>query len=116
MCERRGYAMLIQGGDPQIREALAEPLKARLKQLRPPEPAKPPVDWAKVARRVKVAVGNTKGAEDYAILRAAAEQEYRMPELTRLARARERLLAVYALAWLSLKEYFNWEGQKWRCG
>ena len=114
MCERRGYAILIQGGDPQIRAALAEPLKARLEQLRPPEPAKPPVDWAKVARRVKVAVGNTKGAEDYAILRAAAEQEYRMPELTRLARARERLLALYALAWLRIQTMFDWEGAQWR--
>ena len=71
-------------------------------------------DWDELAKLVKVAIGNTKTSEDYAILRAAAEQEYRMPRLSQLRRARERLLAVYALAWLSLKEYFNWEGAKWR--
>lgn len=114
MCERRGYAMLIQGGDPQIRAALAEPLKARLEQLRPPEPAKPPVDWREVARLVKVAVGNSKTAEDYMILIMAARQEYSPPRQSERTRLRDRLLALYAVACMRIQNYFNWEGAKWR--
>lgn len=123
MCEgKRGYVVMIQGGDPEISGAIAEGIKAGMGAdlLRPGDRGRlleiRKADWDELAKLVKVAIGNTKTSEDYAILRAAAEQEYRMPRLSQLRRARERLLAVYALAWLSLKEYFNWEGQKWRCG
>ena len=105
--------MLLQGGDPEISGALAGPLKERLEQM-PAKAAKPPEDWAKVARRVKVAVGNTKTAEDYMILSVAAEQEYRMPRPWPLQKTRERLLAVYAMTWLRLRTLFDWEGAKWR--
>ena len=73
-------------------------------------------NWSEVAKLVKVAVGNMKSAEDYAILRAAAEQEYRPPRTSELQRVRERLLAVYALTWMRLQTMFDWEGQKWREG
>ena len=151
MCEiKRGYAMLIQGGDPEISGALADPLRERLEQLgegdliRPASRATFPTggrllgderpgrllgdertgrllegegtNWSEVAKLVKVAVGNMKSAEDYAILRAAAEQEYRPPRTSELQRVRERLLAVYALTWMRLQTMFDWEGQKWREG
>ena len=131
--------MLIQGGDPEISGALADPLRARLEQLgegdliRPASRATFPTggrlwgderpgrlmegegpNWNEVAKLVKVAVGNLKSAEDYAILRAAAEQEYRPPRMSELQRVRERLLAVYALTWMRLQTMFDWEGQKWR--
>ena len=151
--------MLIQGGDPEISGALADPLRARLEQLgegdliRPASRATFPTggrllgderpgrllgderpgrllgderpgrllegegtNWSEVAKLVKVAVGNMKSAEDYAILRAAAEQEYRPPRTSELQRVRERLLAVYALTWMRLQTMFDWEGQKWREG
>lgn len=121
MCERRGYAILIQGGDPEISDALADGmLAARGNDLSSPsganchEEAGRTTNWAEVARLVKVAVGNTKTAEDYMILRMAAEQEYRTPRRRALYKERERLLAVYAMICLRIRDYFNWEGAKWR--
>ena len=117
---KRGYVVMIQGGDPEISGAIAEGIKAGMgaELIRPGERGRlleiRKDDWDELAKLVKVAIGNTKTCEDYAILRAAAEQEYRMPQLSQLRRVRERLLAIYALAWFNIREYFNWEGAKWR--
>lgn len=113
---KRGAVLLLQAGDPEITGPLKDGVlagrAARLEAQRK-QPAE--VDWSKVARRVRVAVGNTKTAEDYMILRSAAEQEYRVRRRGgRLARLAEALLGAYALTVYRLHEYFNWEGSRWR--
>ena len=71
-------------------------------------------DWHKVAKLVRVAVGNTKTAEDYIILRVAAEQEYRPRRGGRLSRLAEKLLAIYALTVYRAAQFFDWEESRWR--
>ena len=72
------------------------------------------MDWSEVAKLVRVAVGNTRTADDYMILRSAAEQEYRVRDCGPLGRLAEALLAVYAMAVYHVSRYFDWEGSRWR--
>lgn len=113
---KRGAVLLIQAGDPEISGAIAEGMLAgRAAQRRPCGEGMTEAKGREVARLVKVAVGNTKTAEDYMILRSAAEQEYRVRRRGgRLARLAEALLGAYALTVYRLHEYFNWEGSRWR--
>ena len=113
--------MLLQGGDPEISGALAAGIMAaRGNDLSRPCGAPSPegegkgTNWQEVARLVKVAVGNTKTAEDYMILIMAARQEYSPPRQSECTRLRDRLLALYAVACMRIQNYFNWEGAKWR--
>ena len=133
MCEaRRGYVVLLQGGDPEISGALAAgtltaieargdeephpalratfPTGGRLAgdeaaEGRPSETE--PVDWGEVAKLVRVAVGNTKTQEDYLIMRAAAEQEYSVRRGGTLRRLAEALTVAYGLIVCGLSAAFH---------
>ena len=119
MCEsRRGVVMLLQAGDPEISGAIAEGMLAgRAAQRRPVGEAGGGMteeQRRELARLVKVAIGNTKTPEDYLILCMAAEQEYRTPRRSELSRAAERLLTAWAMMCYRVREYFRWEGSRWR--
>ena len=146
MCEvkqgvRRGAVLLIQAGDPEISGAIAEGIMAGRKMsndLSRPFGAPSPegeglgtgrglteAQRREVARGVKEAVGNTKGPEDYALLRFEAELEYgeSLYEPGPMARLAEALLGAYALTVYRLHEFFRRErksatsGQHiWLCG
>ena len=118
MCEtRRGYVVLLQGGDPEISGALAEGAMAGREKRRddlfrpfgPPSPKGEgePVDWGEVAKLVRVAVGNTKTQEDYLIMRAAAEQEYSVRSGGALRRLAEALTVAYGLIVCGLSAAFH---------
>ena len=110
MCEaRRGAVVVLQSGDPEISGAIAQGViegreRAKRDLIRPASRAAVPtgerlsegetVDWSEVAKLVRVAVGNTRTADDYMILRSAAEQEYRVRDCGPLGRLAEALLAV----------------------
>ena len=141
MCEtRRGYAMLLQGGDPEISGALAGGIMKGMEQATP-HPAMRATfhsrgrlleeerraveaeidrqaierdagtDWRAVARDVKVAIGRNLGPEDYAIMRAAAEQDYRVHEPGPILRA---ALGLYGMAIYAGMRFMAWEEAKWR--
>ena len=130
MCEaRRGAVVVLQSGDPEISGAIAQGVmegreRAKRDLIRPASRAAVPtgerlsegetVDWSEVAKLVRVAVGNTRTADDYMILRSAAEQEYRVRDCGPLGWLAEALLAVYAMAVYHVSRYFDWEGSRWR--
>ena len=115
---KRGAVILTQSGDPEITGAIAEGILAgRAAQRRLNGGTGEGMTEAQrreLARLVKVAVGNTKTPEDYLILCMAAEQEYRMPRHSELSRAAERLLTAWAMICYRVREYFRWEGSRWR--
>ena len=144
---KRGVVMLIQAGDPEICEPikagiLAGREKAKEDLIRPasratiptgerllegetagerPDEARGAVaagaDRRELAKLVRVAVGNTKTAEDYMILRAAAAQEYRVRSAGGpVGRLAEALLGAYALAVYQVNRFFAWEESRWREG
>lgn len=119
MCEvKRGVVMLIQSGDPKISGAIAAGMLAgRAAQRRPFGETGGGMTEAQrreLARGVKVAIGNTKTPEDYLILCKAAEQKYSTPRRSDLRRAAERLLTAWAMMGYRVREYFRWEGSRWR--
>ena len=131
---KRGAVLLIQSGDPEISGAIAEGiLEARREATAAAGTSSGPAGHLpqrgrqegtgegmteaqrrELARLVKVAIGNTKTPEDYLILCMAAEQEYCMPRRSELGRAAERLLTAWAMICYRVREYFRWEGSRWR--
>ena len=107
---KRGAVVLIQAGDPEISGAIAEGIMAgradRLTQEQVAT-AQAETDWQAVAELVKVAVGNTKGPEDYLILRAAAAQDYGEDERGPLGRLLDRAIDIYGLFVYAIAEAFK---------
>lgn len=103
MCEtKRGYVLLLQGGDAEISGALAEGVLAgRAARLEEDQRrvVSAELDRQAIARDLREAVGNHKTAADYAVMRFDAEVEYGEPVYnpTRLQRFADKLLAVYGL-------------------
>ena len=122
MCEtRRGYVMLLQGGDPEISGALKDgALEGRARRLNERERATvaSEIDRQETARHaaargVKIAIGRNLGPDDYAIMRAAAEQDYRIRAPGPLLRA---ALGLYGLAIYMGLRFMDWEEKRWREG
>lgn len=114
--------LLIQGGDPELSGALKDgvmtALDARARSHERTAEAHgrrlTAEERAEVARQVKKAIGNTKDARDYAILRTAAEQEYRPAMPGPLRRAARAALGVYGLAIYMAAQFMRWEERQWR--
>ena len=119
---RRGYVLLIQGGDPELSGALKggvmTALDARKRREGKPAEARgrrlTAEERAEVARRVKREIGNTKDATDYALMRTAAEQEYRPTVPGPLRRAARAALGVYGLAIYMATQFIAWEESRWQ--
>lgn len=107
---KRGAVVLIQAGDPEISGAIAEGIMAgredRLTREQV-ETVQAEIDRQAVAQLVKVAVGNTRGAQDYLILRAAAEQDYGEDERGPLGRLLDRAIGIYGLFVYAIAEAFK---------
>ena len=127
--QRRGAVMLIQRGDPEISGALmAGVMAARGNREqgtgnRDSVPEARSVEsveivtvqqdkWRRVARQVRVAVGNTKTPEDYHLMIVKARSEYAIH--TRpgpMHTAAGKLLLAWALLWEALRRAYR--AQDW---
>ena len=119
MCERRGYAILIQGGDPVISSTLGDVLKARLPEPKPLTEAQKrggstEMDRGAIQRRLsremhKEPVDYLQKIVDAELVHG--ESLYEPGPLRKLA---DRLLVAYAMAYLRIRDYFDWERAQWR--
>ena len=117
---RRGYAMLIQGGDPEISVALGDGIMAvRLPMAKPLEPEQRSVvsaeiDRQKIADYLRVAMH--REPVDYAVLAFDAEMRYgeSVYEPGPLKRAAEKMLVGWALICLGFHELFRSVGTEER--
>ena len=127
---KRGVVMLLQAGDPEISGTIAEGILAGRREAtatagissgpagRLPQRGRPLAaeERREIARRVKEAVGNTRTPSDYAMLRFKAEVAYgeSVYEPTRLERALEKVLTLYALAVYQVDRFYRREESRWR--
>ena len=101
--KRRGAVMLLQAGDKQIVEALTDGIMAgRAARLEAAqiEAVEAEIDRQEVQRALlRVAVGNTKGAKDYAMMRFEAEMAYgeSVDNPSLLRRLFDKALGIYGL-------------------
>lgn len=63
-------------------------------------------DWNKIAALVRVAVGNTKTAEDYACMVAKSNYEYSVGH--KRGRLYGAILGVWALVWLDFLGWYEY--------
>ena len=103
---KRGAVVLIQAGDPEISGAIAEGIM-QARATAQDAGVLTGERRRQVARLVKVAVGNTLTAEDYMILRAAAEQDYAEHVRGPLARLLDRAIDIYGLFVYAVSEAFR---------
>ena len=116
MNARRGYVVLIRGGDPEISGAIADGIM-RGKALGATEP--PPLEHVEVVEAeidrqhiqralLRVAVGNTNTAEDYRNMMTKARGDYAVDRRRGpLRKVGEQLLKVYALAVLGVSAAYR---------
>ena len=117
---KRGYAMLIQGGDSEISGALGDGiLAARLPMAKPLEPEQrslvsAEIDRQKIADYLRVAMH--REPVDYAALAFDAEMRYgeSVYEPGPLKRAAEKMLVGWALICLGFHELFRSVGTEER--
>lgn len=120
---RRGYAMLIQGGDAEISGALADGIMAiRLPMAKPLEPDQMAVVskeikrqkdyWKRTAERLRATMH--KEPVDYASLVFDAEMRYgeSVYEPGPGWRAAEKLLVGYAMVVMAFHDLFRWVGME----
>lgn len=115
MSDRRATVMLIQRGDAEISGAIAEGmLAARAREVRPLEPEQIEVVQAEIDRQhivrslARVAVNNTKTAEDYDNMTTKARGMYATPAHSgALWRLLDHLFTGYALICYAIGEAYD---------
>ena len=136
---RRGYVVLIRGGDPEISGALARGALAGAGDdcrkatpsvaacAAPPSPEGKASEVADPARleadriadawldgqRLKRSVGNRKTAEDYALMTVKARGDY---AFRRPGEIRARLWGLLGVLVLAADSFLAWEERCWRGG
>lgn len=93
--------VIVRRGDPEIADAIISGIDAA-------DAEADHTEWQRrVASLVRVAVGNTKTAEDYMIMISAAEQEYRVRSVMPLKRMAEALLGLYGLLIMAISAAYK---------
>ena len=117
---KRGYVVLIQGGDAEISGAIADGMRranegrGTISSVTPPpleqvEVVEAEIDRQRIQRALlRVAVGNTNTAEDYAAMLTKARGDYAVTRRPGpLGRLGEQLLKLYALAVLAVSAAYR---------